>query len=249
MISVGIIAILLGIIFPAVDIIIEQSQRTKAARNLRTIALAHANFINDFGRSIHFNDLSAMKSGADGPFDINLFAALLAKYGYIKDVSIWAWDFDYLVKNYKQTKGSLPTKMYNTDSSRIDNDFAGVHSGGSFPLSVACCVVQSPNFVYTKLLNSKFPCACSRGLYSDGRWRKKSDGNMGGIWGNKGGLIAFFDGHVEWFKDIINRFTKYDLTEATTILCETLPNAHEGPAYTDSCFINWQGNGSNGAIH
>jgi type II secretory pathway pseudopilin PulG len=249
MVSVGIIAVLLGIIFPAVDIIIEHSQRTKAARNLRTIALGYVNFINDFGRPIYFDDLSTVTNSSNKPLDINLLAALLAKYGYIKNVSVWAWDFDYLVKNYKQSKGSLPTKIYNADSGYIDIDFAGRYSGGNFPLSIACCVIQSPHFDYTKLLSSKFPCACSRGLYSDGRWRKKSDGNTGGIWGDKGGLIVFFDGHVEWFNNIINRFTKYNSANATTILCETLPNAHSSLPYTDSCFLNWQGNGSYGNIH
>jgi prepilin-type processing-associated H-X9-DG protein len=225
--------------------IIERSQRAKATRNLRTIALAHANFINDFGRAIRFGDLSAMKGGGGGPHDVNLLAALLAKYGYIKDVSVWAWDFDYLVKPYKQNN-TLATQMY--DGNRIAPGFAGPRSGGNFPLSVACCVVQAPNFDYSQLLNSKFPCACSRGLYSDGRWRKKSAGNTGGIWSDSGGLIAFFDGHVEWFDNIIGRFRKYNSTTATNNLCETLPNFHGG-SYTDSCFVNWQGDGSYGGIH
>jgi prepilin-type processing-associated H-X9-DG protein len=239
--------ILLSILFPVVNMVIERSQRAKAARNLRTIALAHANFINDFGRGIRFSDLSLMKGGG-GPYDVNLFATMLAKYGYIKDVSVWAWDFDYLVKNYKQSQGSLPTKMYNASNNRITPEFAGPRSGGNFPLSVACCTAQSPNYDYTQLLNSKFPCACSRGLYSNGCWRKISDGNTGGIWGDKGGLIAFFDGHVEWFNNIVGKFKKYNSTATTNNLCETLPNYHGGN-YTDSCFLNWQGNGSYGGIH
>ncbi|MDR0740218.1 MAG: type II secretion system GspH family protein [Puniceicoccales bacterium] len=247
-IIVGIIAILLALIFPTTNLIIERSQRAKAARNLRTIALAHAHFINDFGRAIHFSDLSAMKGGSGGPYDVNLLAAVLAKYGYIKDVSVWAWDFDYLVKNYKQSQGSLPTRIYNADNSRIDPTFAGQRSGGNFPLSVACCVVQSPNFDYSQLLNSKIPCACSRGLYSNGRWWKKSDGNIGGVWSDKGGLIAFFDGHVEWFDNISGRFKKYNSTTATTNLCEIFPNYHVGN-WADSCFLNWQGNGSYGSLH
>jgi prepilin-type processing-associated H-X9-DG protein len=188
-----------------------------------------------------------MKNEGNSPYDVNLLAAVLAKYGYIRDTSVWAWDFDYLVKNYKQSQGSLPIRIYDAGTKQIDNTFKGARSGGNFPLSVACCVVQSSGFDYSQLLNSKIPCACSRGLYSDGRWRKKSDGNIGGIWGDKGGLIAFFDGHVEWFDNITNRFKKYDSTTITTNLCETLP--YHGGNYDGCCFLNWQGNGLYGSIH
>jgi prepilin-type processing-associated H-X9-DG protein len=72
---------------------------------------------------------------------------------------------------------------------------------------------------------------------------------MGGIWDNRGGLVAFFDGHVEWFDDIIGRFKKYGSpTETTTNLCKTLPDGDKG-GMVDSCFLNWQGNGSNGGLH
>jgi prepilin-type processing-associated H-X9-DG protein len=243
----GIVAVLLSILFPAVNILIERSQRAKAARNLQTIALAHAHFISDFGRGITCTDICKMKGAGLTPCDANLLAAVLAKYGYIKDVSVWAWDFDYLVKTYKQSQGSLPTRICNADNERINSTFAGKQSSGSFPLSVACCTIQAPNFDYSQLLNSKIPCACSRGLYSDGRWRKQSDGNTGGIWGNSGGLIAFFDGHVEWFDNITGRFKKYNSTTETTNLCETLP--YHGGGYNGCCFLNWQGNGSYGSIH
>jgi prepilin-type processing-associated H-X9-DG protein len=244
---IAVISLLMATLFPAVNAITEHFQRTKAAKNLKMIALAHANFISDFGRAIGFGDLSAMKGGAGGPHDANLFAAVLAKKGYIRDVSLWTWDFDYWVKKYKQERGSWATKIYNPTTDRIAPEFAGKGSGGHFPLSVACCVVQCPNYDYTQLLNPKYPCACSRGLGGDGRWKKKSDENGGGIWGDRGGLIAFFDGHVEWFDHIGGRFKKYNSAAATTNLCETLP--HSRGDCTDSCFVDWTGNGSHGQTH
>jgi prepilin-type processing-associated H-X9-DG protein len=246
---IGIMAILLAIIYPGIDMIIERSQRAKAARNLRTIALAHANFINDFGRAIQYKDVCIMKGSTPTSCDVNLFAAVLAKYGYTKDVSIWAWDFDYLVKQYKQGN-TLPTKIYNTSNDRIASEFAGKQSGGNFPLSVLCCVVQSPDFDYTQLLSPKFPAAISRGLGGNGIWRKKS-GNLGGIWGNKGGLIAFFDGHVEWYEDIKTIFKKYGTSDEASAICATLPNFHNASNgnYTDSCFLSWERNGDYGGVH
>jgi prepilin-type processing-associated H-X9-DG protein len=246
--SVGIISILLTIVFAVTDILSERSQRAKGARNLRTIALAHAHFINDFGRAITYTDLSKMKGGT-GACDVNLLAAFLAKYGYIKDVSIWAWDFDYLVKEYKKNK-TLPTRMYDASTDHVASEFAGKQSGGTFPLSVVCCVVQNRGYDYSQLLSSKFPCACSRGLYKDGKWRKQSDGDTGGVWSDRGGLIAFFDGHVEWYDNIENVFSRFGTNTKTKVLCETLPN-YDGidePSFY-SCFLNWKGNGSFGGIH
>jgi type II secretory pathway pseudopilin PulG len=243
---VGIIAVLLSVLFPAVNAMIERSQRAKAARNLRTIALAHANFIHDFGRAITCTDICTLKGVATPTnCDVNLFAAVLAKYGYIKDVSVWAWDFDYLVKKYKQAKGFLPTRMCNDSNDRIAPQFAGKQSGGDFPLSVVCCVVQCPDYDYSQVLNSKFPVACSRGLYQDGKWRKKS-GDLGGLWGEKGGLVAFFDGHVEWYDNTIDVFYKHGTRTKTAKICDPLPNHG---SYTGSCYLNWVGNGSIGGIH
>ncbi|MDR1303179.1 MAG: type II secretion system GspH family protein [Puniceicoccales bacterium] len=244
---ISIIAVLMTILFPAVGKIIDRFQRARAAKNLKMIAFAHANFIADFGRAIRFSDLSALKNGSTSHCDANLFAAVLAKHGYIKDASVWAWDFDHLVKNYGRSH-PLPTKIYDASTDRIAPEFAGPKTGGDFPLSVACCVVQCPGFDYAQLLNPKFPCACSRGLCGDGRWQKKSASNGGGIWGDRGGLIAFFDGHVEWFGHIINRFKKYNSTATTSSLCETLPNCHT-ENLADSCFVNWAGDGLSSGIH
>ncbi|MDR2807257.1 MAG: hypothetical protein LBB11_03825 [Puniceicoccales bacterium] len=254
---IGTVAILLSITFPISHRIIERSQRAQGAQNLRVIALAHANFIHDFGRPVNYRDLAKMKNPAatrsDGPHDVNLLAAVFAKYGYIKNISVWAWDFDHLVRQYRSNQGMLPVRIYDASNDKIDPEFAGRQSAGSFPLSVACCVIQCLNYDYTQLLNSQFPVACSRGLYSDGKWRKKFDGDVGGIWGNHGGLIAFFDGHVEWYQDIQGMFHRYGTAISTTILCELLPNAHSSidqqSPYADSCFLNWQGNGAYGHLH
>jgi hypothetical protein len=130
--------------------------------------------------------------------DSNEFAVVLAKYGCRKDVSVWAWDFDCFVKEFKQSQGPLPTRICNASDDRIASHFAGKQSGGNFPLSVACAGISAPNFDYSSRLNSKFLCFCSRGLYSDD--------DTGGNWGGKGGLLAFFDDHVEWFNNIVGKF-------------------------------------------
>jgi prepilin-type N-terminal cleavage/methylation domain-containing protein len=119
MIVISILAILGAIIYLAVQFAINRAHRAKAANNLRTIALAHAQFISDFGRAITYSDLSEIKGGTiNSPHDVNSLAAVLAKYGYIEDVSVWDWDFDYLIKEYK-ISNTLPAKIY--DISRISS--------------------------------------------------------------------------------------------------------------------------------
>ncbi|MDR2807258.1 MAG: hypothetical protein LBB11_03835 [Puniceicoccales bacterium] len=232
---------------------IKRAYRAEAASHLRTIALAYGQFIVDFGRAIHFEDLLKMKGETTGNGDVNLLAAVLAKYGYIKDVAVWAWDFDYCVKQYKSIQGTLPTAICTASNDRIHPQFAGKHSGGNFPLSVACCIVRCPNNDYRTLISEKFPVAYSRGLHSYGKWRKKSDGNAGGLWGDEGGFIAFFDGHVEWYENIQGTFYQWETSIPTTILRELLPN--DG-YFTDidnqipgSCFFDWQGSDVHSGLH
>lgn len=241
-VTIAILLVLVSISFPFLHVLTERSQRAKAANNLRLIAIAHANFINDFGHAISFADAAKLKGASACEVDANLIAAVLAKYGYINDVSVWAWEFDYLVRNF--VKNSLyPTTIYDKTTAQIDAAFSGAENSGSFPLSVACCVVECPNFDYRSLLKNKYPAAISRGLY-EGYWKKKSDPTQGGVLGNRGGLIAYFDGSVEWCNNTVNKFKKFGSTTETTSPCEALPNCHgcvDSSAWAYSDFCDWTG--------
>ncbi|UPA28402.1 MAG: type II secretion system GspH family protein [Verrucomicrobiota bacterium] len=223
---IGILAILICLAIPNLRALTERSQRATAAANLRTIALAHINFIRDHGHAIRPSDLYELSAQASGDGDANLVAALLAKYGYISDVSVWMWDFDPL------TKKNMVATMYDASSDRIVEKFRGKQSGGNTPLSVVCCIAKDSFQSDDELLSSKIPCCYSRGLSPQGQWNSSSDTNSG-IWGDRGGLIAFFDGHVEWFPTISGRFQQYGTNLSTDNLNQAFP---EG-AY----FVSWQG--------
>jgi prepilin-type N-terminal cleavage/methylation domain-containing protein len=235
---IAILTVLLAITYPATQAVINRAHRAKAANHLRTIALAHAQFITDFGRAITYTDVKNISS--DNSSNANNFAAVLAKYGYIENVSVWAWDFDYKVKAYQRdTSKTFPTEIYDQSTKKIHTNF----KGGTFPLSVVCGVVQCPNFDYKTLLKGKFPAAYSRGLKSNGSWMESSTDDNGGIFGTKGGFIAYYDGSVEWCANTVDKFTNYLTQEKTSKICKTIPNNHKsmGTAnFTYSDFLSWK---------
>jgi type II secretory pathway pseudopilin PulG len=234
---IGILSALSAVVYPITQAVINHIHRAKAASNLRLIALAHAQFISDFGRAITFSDVKNMSS--DHSYTANNFAAFLAKYGYIDDVSVWAWDFDYKVKAFKKDPSkTFPTEIYNLSLKEIHTYFKTV------PLSVVCGVVQCPNFDYKTLLKGKFPAAYSRGLQNNGSWSESSSNDNGGVFDSKGGLIAYYDGSVEWCPHTINKFVNYLTKTETSQICKTIPNSHqpsENPQYVDSNFLSWTG--------
>jgi prepilin-type processing-associated H-X9-DG protein len=63
------------------------------------------------------------------------------------------------------------------------------------------------------------PIAFSRGLKEDGTWDEAY-----GLYGSKGGYIAFCDGHVKWFDgDKPVKLLKYDQSGYTSNILETQP--------------------------
>jgi Tfp pilus assembly protein PilE len=234
---IGILAVLLAIVCPITQAAISHIHRAKAASNLRLIALAHAQFISDFGRAITLSDVKNMSS--DHPYTANNFAALLAKYGYVDDVSIWAWDFDPQVKNFKKNPSkTFPMEICNPSTKEMNSHFKTV------PLSVVCGVVQCPNFDYKTLTKGNFPAAYSRGLQNNGSWSTHTDNNNSSVFGSKGGLIAYYNGSVEWCPHTINKFVNYLTQLKTSKICETIPNSHqlsESPQYANSSFLSWIG--------
>ncbi|MDR1435187.1 MAG: prepilin-type N-terminal cleavage/methylation domain-containing protein [Puniceicoccales bacterium] len=238
MVAIAIMAIFGMLSYRAVRSAINRVHRAKAANNLRTIAHAHAQFISDFGHPITFSEMENIS--INGLSDVNSFAAVLAKYGYIEDVSIWAWDFDYKIKAYKKSSLGFPSKIYDKSTDKVQGNF----QGGKFPLSVVCGIVRCPNLDYKTLLKGKFPAAYSRGLQSNGYWLESSAKDRGGVFGRKGGLIAYYDGTVEWCENVVNKFVNYLNQRKTSHICEAIPNAHNSiqeDGEMPSNFLDWTG--------
>jgi hypothetical protein len=63
------------------------------------------------------------------------------------------------------------------------------------------------------------PIIYTRGLGSDGRW---SEGD--GVFGQKGGFIAFLDGQVKWFDSVGDKLMRADMTATTSNIKEAVPS-------------------------
>jgi hypothetical protein len=108
--------------YPTAYVILDRVRRAKAAHSLRTIAVAHAQFITDFGRAITFAEMQNISE--NDSCRANNFAAFLAKYGYIEGGSVWAWELASEVKAYKRDDpNTLPIEIDNQSNGTIHPHF------------------------------------------------------------------------------------------------------------------------------
>ena len=239
---VTILAILVALVSPVTHSIINQSQRSKAALNMRSIAQAYVQFIQDSGKPVSVQEILSLNSKAKTP-DINMLAAFFEKMGYCDDVSVWSWDFDPLMRKYLKNH-TLPESFYDTETNSLNNSATGKCGGSGFPVSVACAVIQCENFDYRSLVSSKIPIVISRGLSSQGTWNLKNHSTQPGIWGNTGGLIAYANGNIEWVKNTSNYFNNFSNNNTTSNPNEALPNHQiydENNEFNGSRFLDYTG--------
>jgi type II secretory pathway pseudopilin PulG len=251
----AIFGILLAIAFRGISSLSEAAQKAKAVSGLRTIVNAYRQYMEDTGHPIRWLELGAVAEAESAGFDVTLIAAVLAKDSYLTDIEAWVWDFDYRVRKYEREGGVMPTKICdiqrNTDgkitSAKIDTSFRGQRG---FPVSV-CAVVAANSCTNEDFFKnaSEIPIAYSRGLRgwdtAPGTWADSTINlDRGGVFGRKGGFIAFLDGHVEWYNNLGTgnqcALKKYGTNTMTNKICETIPKGG-GTVYTNSYVLSWKG--------
>ncbi|MDR2340848.1 MAG: type II secretion system GspH family protein [Puniceicoccales bacterium] len=211
---ISIIGILATILTPSIGNMIDRARRARVSNNMRQIAIAHQSYLND-GRSSR--NLRAAATLAQ-------WALLLAQATGVNNGALYVVAEDYLVtaesRNIPKVVG-----RHNGDSWEPAEDFA------SFPLGVTVITGISPTAT-----PSNTPLAYTRGLNPEtGRW-KAATGTDGGIYGEKGGLIVFLDGHVEFFESINgdnSPFVDYQSGLPTTDIRQAVNSGARA--------INWQG--------
>jgi prepilin-type N-terminal cleavage/methylation domain-containing protein/prepilin-type processing-associated H-X9-DG protein len=111
------------------------------------------------------------------------WAKVLADAGVLNETAMFLWRDDPILKNKE-----LPKTIKGT---------AGTSANGWGNPSVVMLAGIDPYAPATTT-----PIAWTRGLnLSSGNWEN-------GIYGNEGGLVAFLDGHVEWFENTTDKFVK-----------------------------------------
>ncbi|MDR1907200.1 MAG: type II secretion system GspH family protein [Puniceicoccales bacterium] len=252
----AILGILMSIASKGISSLSEAARKAKAVSSLKAIVEAYRQYMEDAGHPIRWKELDAVRDDGTSGYDATLIAAVLAKGGYLNAVDVWAWDFDYRVKKYVSDGRVVPAKICDIQrdgsgkvtSAKVNSAFRGQRG---FPISI-CAVVAANACTNDDFFNnaSEIPIAYSRGLRdgntAPGMWAdSKINFDLGGVFGNRGGFIAFLDGHVEWFDNLGTgdkcALKKYGTNTVTNKIYEAIPEGGGDSTATNSYVLSWKG--------
>lgn len=230
---IAIVGILMSLGTTCVNSIINSSYRAKSINYMRQIALSIRQYMMEKNHPIRWTDLDEIRGKSE--YSTVIVAALLDKYNLLKDANVWSWERDPLVKF---SSVDVPTTVID-----INGNIDTAYLSGVLPMSVNVIIagndLTNDDFLYN---GDKIPVCYSRGLMQNGdncgKWDSESD-DQRGVFGETGGLVAYFDGHVEWSKSV--ECIKYCTVEKTSKLYESLPNGALNQSSNKSSSVNWCG--------
>jgi prepilin-type N-terminal cleavage/methylation domain-containing protein/prepilin-type processing-associated H-X9-DG protein len=193
LVAIAVIGILISMLIPAVSKVMDSARRARGANCLKQIALAYSQYCNDDvnGRNINLTD------DQEGGVTAKGWALVLARGGYLNDPNIYSFSGD--------SGASKVLKKAIVDSTLTDND---AWDGDDSEIEFSVYVI---NNVPVDAPLSTTPIAFTRGIPRvtndpEGKVAKwpedKGDAKKSGVYGTKGGYIAYLDGHVEWCEDL-----------------------------------------------
>lgn len=213
---VAIIGALVWMLVPCARRVMENAHQQKGHKCLREIAQAYNKYINDDldgRRTIHPGDIAQSNAEEDYAQDGVQWAIILARRGYLNDPEKYCFSGDNQTSVVEQktiVKEGEATATSTDAWTRIDGQEL------EFSVYVVAGVPANAPFATT-------PIAFSRGIPVDGKWPEDE-----GVYGSKGGWIAFLDGHVDWFEDLgteeQGQLVKWDGGQTNDIR-ETIPSS------------------------
>ncbi len=200
----AIFAMLAAIFIPIAGKAMDSARKSTVSNNLKQIALAYYSFLN----SDNFQKIN-------GKATLHDFIAVLAEDCDLNDPQLWIIKEDPLVQQFAKP---IPSHIAFPDKEfkrwELDKVFR------DYPLSVT--VVKG---ISVNANPSTTPVAWTRGLRLNGRWAPLTD-NYPGVYGEKGGFIAFLDGHVKWYSNLNENgglLTHYITRKPTSNIFDALP--------------------------
>jgi prepilin-type N-terminal cleavage/methylation domain-containing protein/prepilin-type processing-associated H-X9-DG protein len=197
---IAIIGILAAILIPAVGAVRIKAAQVSSSSNLKQVALAYNNF------SISGSRTRIITEGAwsAGGFQANSpaqWAQVLAEFGGLNDAALYFITSDVrvagladipqiILQNVNNDNPVTPTELWNDASQSISYEMG---------------VDLSPNAQSTVT-----PLIWTRGLDSSGNWETDSP------WEGQGGHIAFLDGHVTFYEDVVDLLVDPDTGNPTS---------------------------------
>ncbi|MDR1303099.1 MAG: type II secretion system GspH family protein [Puniceicoccales bacterium] len=193
---ISIIGVLMAFVLPSIGGVLERSRRANAQNCIKQLANAYLIYREDKG---DFYD-------EHGPLTyISGFAEMLAKEGLLNDPNCYVFSSDAQARAVnKPSKDTI------------------VHADGQSPTYCFWNSVFSINIVINlsdSCPPNTTPIIYTRGLNGDGMWDESN-----GVFGKKGGFIAFLDGQVKWFDNVSGKLMRADMTAATSDIREAIPS-------------------------
>lgn len=195
----AIFAMLASILIPVVGKAMDSARKSRVQNNLRQIALAYYSFLNSEGRQI-----------ANKSTTLHEMIAILAEKADLNDPNLWIISEDPLVE-----RSYTPPPKYIISLNPQDSKWDLNKVFKDFPLSIT--LVKS---IPSHANPSTTPIAWTRGLQVNGQWSRES------VYGEKGGFIAFLDGHVKWYSNLNDNeglLTHFITRKPTSNILEALP--------------------------
>lgn len=186
---IAIIGILAGILIPAVGAVKIKASQIKSSSNLRQIALGYNNFSSSGGRTRVIGD--GAYNPSTNPNQANNrkdWAAVLAQGADLTDADVYFIDSDPAISGQILPK-SVGFKDQTTGLFELSTEWSGVDEN---LIGYEMVVGMSAN-----ASASTTPLIWTKGLKTAGVWDSQIN-----PWGNKGGHIAFMDGHVEFYDQV-----------------------------------------------
>lgn len=220
LVAIAVIGILISMLIPAVGKVMENARRAKGSNNMKQIALAYNQYMNDDvdGRCINQGAIadSDWKDFAENSLQ---WLIILGRRGFLNDPSVYCFSGDSLA-----TSVVAKSIVKTGDTTATTSNAWGDETNPKFSVSVVAGIPASAPMSTT-------PIAFTRGLlYEDsgsqsvGTWSKTD-----GVYQDKGGYIAFLDGHVEWFENLgsstSGKLVKWGGDGTTNNILEALPTS------------------------
>ncbi|MDR1303098.1 MAG: type II secretion system GspH family protein [Puniceicoccales bacterium] len=220
LIAIAVIGILIALLVPAVNKVMDSARRAKGANCLKQIAMAYSQYCNDDVNGRNINLTKETMTGKE-------WALVLARGGYLNDPSIYSFSGD--------SGASKVVKKAIVDSNLGDNNAWDGDDDIEFSVYLI-------NNVPMDAPLSTTPIAFTRGVPGIGndpagsvsKWPEdKNDPKKSGVYGRKGGYIAYLDGHVEWHEDLggsgtegsnVGKLIAWGGSETTNKIQDTIPS-------------------------
>jgi prepilin-type N-terminal cleavage/methylation domain-containing protein len=204
---IAIMGVLMAFVLPSIGSVMERSRKSASQNCMRQIANAYIMYRESNG--------SFVKSDGGVINNLSDFALALAQEGLLNDPNCYVFPSDALARSTNKVKKNT---IVHGDGKEFTKCWTNANADNNFSIFI---IIDLPDSCQPNTT----PIAYTRGLKEGENGGDWDDAN--GVFGSKGGFIAFLDGKVKWFDDVKGKLMKADMTSTTNDIKATLPAGYK----------------------